>query len=415
MIIIIGAGISGLTCANNLDKEFIVLEKSNKIGGLSTQYYDNGFLFDFGGHYFHFKDKENIKDYVFNFAKFLKFYRNSKVYLNDKFISFPIQYHLSEFPEDIGFKIYKEMINRKDLSNHENFEEFLINNFGKTLYNIFFKSFLSKYYKEDLKQMKGFDYKGSIPIPDKSDVQKGYNGEKFNNKGYNFELYYPEKGLKDFIMKYSSKINKKILLNQEVKEIDIKKRIIYTENNKYEYSKLISTMPLKELLRIIKKPYLNFDYNKLKHISTLITNCVLKHKRREFDWVYLPQNEFEFYRAGYYKYLNYTACYLEKTINKNESPSIDMLKENIYFTLKKLGLIENEKEIEYISIKKIPISYIIFNSYREKNIRIIYKTLEINNIYLSGRYAKWTYSSMSEDILNSINTIKKHIINKKSN
>jgi hypothetical protein len=38
MIVIIGAGISGLTAARNLDKDYIVLEKENYIGGLSTQY-----------------------------------------------------------------------------------------------------------------------------------------------------------------------------------------------------------------------------------------------------------------------------------------------------------------------------------------------------------------------------------------
>jgi len=407
MIVIIGAGISGLTCANNLNKKFIILEKSDKIGGLSTQYYDNGFLFDFGGHYFHFKNKENIRDYVFNFERFLKFYRKSKVFVNDKFISFPIQYHLSEFSKDIGFKIYKEMINRKDLNNHKNFEDFILNNFGKTLYEIFFKPFLSKYYKEDLKQMKGFDYNGSIPIPNKREIQKGYRGENFNNKGYNSELYYPENGLKDFIFKYSSKIKENILLNQEVKKIDIKEKIVYTENKKYEYSELISTMPLKELLKIIENSDFQFDYNNLKHISTLIVNCVLKHKRKEFDWVYLPQKEFDFYRAGYYKYLNYNACYLEKTISKNELFSTDTLIDNIYFTLNKLGFIENKNEIEHISFKTIPISYIIFNSYRENHINLIYKSLEKHNIYLTGRYAKWTYSSMSEDILNSLILTKK--------
>jgi len=44
--IIIGAGISGLTVAKHIKNNYLIIEKNNECGGLSSQYSDNGYDFD---------------------------------------------------------------------------------------------------------------------------------------------------------------------------------------------------------------------------------------------------------------------------------------------------------------------------------------------------------------------------------
>ena len=88
MIVIIGAGVSGLTAARQLagqpgeKKEFVLLEKENHPGGLSTQYTAGDYWFDFGGHYFHFKDKDEIKTLVEKICHFKQFNRKSKTFVS---------------------------------------------------------------------------------------------------------------------------------------------------------------------------------------------------------------------------------------------------------------------------------------------------------------------------------------------
>ena len=50
-IIIIGAGLSGLTCAyecKKRNKDFILVEKSDRVGGKIGSIKENGYIFDLG-------------------------------------------------------------------------------------------------------------------------------------------------------------------------------------------------------------------------------------------------------------------------------------------------------------------------------------------------------------------------------
>jgi protoporphyrinogen oxidase len=54
--LIIGAGISGLaTCAFSKDKDYLVLEADREIGGYCKTVKQDGFTWDYSGHFFHFK------------------------------------------------------------------------------------------------------------------------------------------------------------------------------------------------------------------------------------------------------------------------------------------------------------------------------------------------------------------------
>ena len=403
MILIIGAGISGISAAKNLKRDFLILEKKGDIGGLSTQYKSGKYFFDYGGHYFHFKEKPEIKKYLEKFVNFKKYDRKSKVYIVNKYTPFPLQFHLSYLPSRLKNKILEEILNRTEKQSNNLFE-FIENNFGKKLSELFFKPFLSKYYCFDLKKIISNMDKGSIPIPDKKSVLQGFKGKKFLKIGYNPSFYYPEKPLKNFFNKYSNDIKKEIMLNEEVLAIDIDKKTVRTKNNFFHYEFLINSIPLKKFLQIIKQKK-NFPlHTNLLNTSTLVTNVVLKRKRKNFHWVYLPENKFPFYRVGYYPGKEIPVCYLEKTvINKTKHNKANLLKDTI-ITLKKLNLIENKNEILYFDIKVIPISYIIFDKNWKNIVPQTLEKLKKFGIFSIGRYGAWNYTSMSDDVKSAIIT-----------
>src|SRR5450755_3419520 len=60
--LIVGAGVSGLATAAALsdrgDHDLLVLEADSEIGGYCKTVTKDGFVWDFSGHFFHFKHKE---------------------------------------------------------------------------------------------------------------------------------------------------------------------------------------------------------------------------------------------------------------------------------------------------------------------------------------------------------------------
>jgi len=402
--LIIGAGISGLTIANQLHphKECIILEKENVPGGLSTTYLSEGFRFDYSGHYFHFQGFDEIKSYLETFSEFKSFNRQSKTALLNHLIPFPVQFHLSYLPSTIRQRIYNEMMNPPlTTSRFNNLNDFLYNHFGPTLYELFFKPFLTKYYLSPLDYLASQMDRGSIPVPDKEQVKDGFHGKRFSKAGYNAVIYYPRSYLHEFVTRYSNTIEPYIHLNEEVIEIHPVQRMVKTRDNTYYYDKLVSTMPLNHLIEKIK-PLEKFEHFRepglLKYVSTLLVNVILKEKRRRFHWVYLAEKQFPFYRAGMYALHPFPACYLERNILPGASFDYKTVFHETAFTLKKLKIIESPYEIVHLDTRIIPVSYIIFDTKWSHIVPPLLEELKKEKIYSIGRYGSWNYSFMSFDI-----------------
>ena len=68
MDIIIGAGISGLSyAAFRPGGDYLVLEAEDRMGGYCKTTRRNGFVWDYSGHFFHFRQPD-IKDFVMHFT-----------------------------------------------------------------------------------------------------------------------------------------------------------------------------------------------------------------------------------------------------------------------------------------------------------------------------------------------------------
>jgi len=397
MVIIIGAGISGLTAALHVKKPYLILEKEDHIGGLSTQYFSGEYWFDYGGHYFHFKDKAEIKTFMEGFARFSEYRRKSLVYLLDRFIPFPIQSHLSFLPGPVKKKILAEILG-SPVQGGSSLGQHLQNNFGQSLYELFFKPFLSKYYGRDPGELAANMDKGSIPVPDKAGIIAGAKGQRFSGLGYNPHFFYPTHGLKRFIESYAAPVRDRVRLDTEVLAIDIDHKQVRTNGGIFPYSRLISTMPLNHLLDRIEPNGAFPPSRHLQHISTLVVNVVLRQKRKRFHWVYLPEKEFPFYRVGFYPARGMVKGYLEKTVTDPAAASSPGLLSEIVFTLHRLGLIEGKEEILHYSPRVIPVSYIVFDHQWPVIVPPLLDSLKRHAVYSIGRYGAWDYTSMSDDV-----------------
>ncbi len=155
-VVVIGAGPAGLTAAYELQKhgiESTTLEQADRVGGISrTETYKN-YRFDIGGHRFFTKVGEVNSFWQEILADdFIRVPRRSRIYYGGKFYDYPLSLlntlqNLGLWQSLLILLSYLDAKRKKFLnlnSEPESFEDWVIDCFGKRLYQIFFKTYTEK-------------------------------------------------------------------------------------------------------------------------------------------------------------------------------------------------------------------------------------------------------------------------------
>ncbi|MFN3550539.1 MAG: protoporphyrinogen/coproporphyrinogen oxidase [Endomicrobiia bacterium] len=435
MIIILGGGLTGLTSAYGLEKkkvEYLLLEKENVLGGLCRSVEKNGFVFDYTGHFLHFhKNQDSVKSFVFSLLKndLLRIHRNAKIYTkfsetNNRLLPYPYQANIKFLSKKVRKNCLLQLLNSQLSLNTTkkifNFKDFLIKNFGSGITKYFFKPYNEKIWREKLENITISWAEKFVPIPDLEEILNSFLERNLKDYGYNTYFYYPKTyGIQKLVEVIKSKLNKqKILTSCEVVKIDYKnKKIVFKHKNSLQtikYDKLISTIPLPELLKIT-----NFSLkiknvsDNLKYSSVLCFNIVLNEPvLKGIHWIYFPDSDIIFYRLGCYHNIskslvlpNYGSLYVEVGFKKNQEYDENKIFNQVVKDLIKTKIISSEKQIVFYDVLKIPYAYVIYDSYRDKIIPFILRFLKKNDVYSIGRYGEWKYSYMSENIQDAMNTV----------
>jgi protoporphyrinogen oxidase len=161
-VVIIGAGPAGLTAGYLLSKEeieVVVLEADPVyVGGISRTVTYKGFQFDIGGHRFFSKSKavEDLWTEILPNDMLVR-PRSSRIFYDGKFFSYP----LKPFEALLKLGIFKSALCMLSwmkarlfpVRNPRNFEEWVSNQFGKHLFNTFFKSYTEKVWGMNCKEI----------------------------------------------------------------------------------------------------------------------------------------------------------------------------------------------------------------------------------------------------------------------
>ncbi len=152
-VAIIGAGPAGLTAAYLLGKTGLsvtVIERDPVyVGGISRTVEHDGFRFDIGGHRFFSKSKEVVD--LWNELlpdDFIERPRMSRIYYEGRFYSYPLR--AFEALRNLG--LWRSTLcmasfawaKARPNTNVRSFEDWVVNQFGRKLYSIFFKTYTEK-------------------------------------------------------------------------------------------------------------------------------------------------------------------------------------------------------------------------------------------------------------------------------
>ncbi len=150
--LIIGAGPAGLACAwelGKLGRGAVVYEQDDVVGGISRTVCHQGYRFDVGGHRFFTKVPmvwEMWREILGE--EFLERPRLSRIHYQGKFFDYPLKplNALANLGPIETVRIGLSWLKAQAFPEREerNFEQWVVNRFGRRLYEIFFKTYTEK-------------------------------------------------------------------------------------------------------------------------------------------------------------------------------------------------------------------------------------------------------------------------------
>lgn len=406
--LIIGAGISGLTFANYIKDNYIIIEKENEVGGYCRTIKKGDFIWDYAGHFFHFNTEEFKNKFLSKISKDDIIYNEkcTKIIYKDKIIDFPFQTNIHELDKEEFIDCLYDLFNKEEKDKYDNFLDMLYAKFGKSITEKFLKPYNEKLYAVDLKELDVDAMGRFFPYANIKDIINNMKEHKVNS--YNNTFLYPKNGAGSFINILYEELDKnKILLNTSITKIDEDQKIAYLSNgNKVEYEYIINTIPLNKFLLLFNN--YNELQKKLSYNKVLVFNLGFNKKSEKFTkehWLYIPDKNINFYRCGFYNNIlgqEKLSMYIEIGYNKNDNIAKEEIDKQLKLTLNnllKLNIIdENTKLEEYVSIIMDP-AYVHINTETTKEIDELKEKLSNNNIYTIGRYGAWIYNSMEDSML----------------
>lgn len=409
--LIIGAGISGLMFANmKKGEDVVIVEKENEIGGYCRTIYKDGFIWDYAGHFFHFKTDEMKNFFMENMKdeKLIEQDKNTKIYYKDKMINYPFQTNIHQLEKDEFIDCLYDLYNKEEKEDYESFLDMLYGKFGKSIVEKFLKPYNEKLYACDLNSLDKEAMGRFFPYANINQIINNMKEEK--NKSYNDKFLYPENGAKSFLDKLYNNIDRNnVKLETEIVSIDYENKTALTNNDeiiKFEY--LINTAPLNKFLEINDTSDTENNtnqelLNKLSYNKVLVFNLGFE-KKSEFKehWIYFPDKNINFYRVGFYDNIlnsDRLSMYIEIGYNKEDKNiDIDMQLKKTIENLEKIGIVKNNKLISYTSILMDP-AYVHIKSETNVEVENWKNRMNDKKIYSIGRYGGWTYCSMEDSMI----------------
>lgn len=405
--IIIGAGVSGLTYAGNTSEDYLIIEKDSKAGGLCKTFYQDGFVWDYAGHFFHFANKDVKRSFEEHISDddLFRCKKKTNINYNGAIIDYPFQMNIHQLQKDEFIDCLYDLFHRSEKKSYESFEDMLYAKFGKSITEKFLKPYNEKLYACDLNELdpdamgRFFPYANPQQIID--------NMKNDSAVTYNSYFDYPKRGAQFFIDILLSQINKnKLLLCSEVQSIDRENNVAVINGEKYKYKKIVNTIPLNQFIRLLN------DFNIDKYENYLTCNKVLVFNLgfdkpavdKTVHWTYIPMKDVNFYRVGYYSNILGTdrlSMYIEIGFKQNDEIDINEQLKLTLEGLKKLGIVTDHKLLSYNHVIIDP-GYVHITSKSILTVKNILQELEQYNIYSLGRYGKWTYCSIEDCIIDAI-------------
>lgn len=433
-IVILGAGLAGLAAAYELSKagkSVVVIEKFNDVGGLARTITVGKFKFDTGPHRWYTKN-DMVNNWMLKILanEVIKVPRLTRIYFDNKFFQYPIKIKdamlgmgLFKSVKSIFDYFFAKLIFKINKKKPLTLEEGYIAQFGRTLYETFFKRYSEKLWGISCSKVsadwisqrtRGFN----ITTVLKDAIFKSKSAVSFVD-----EFSYPKTGIGQLAYKLAEGVKKskgEIILNSEVvkvhhnnneiKSVDIKikKKLVNIKSTEF-----ISSIALSDLISMLspKTPNELLSVNKnLKYRDQVqVVLFINKEKVTPDTWIYVHPLNLPFMRlmemdnwSDQLSPKGTTSLVFEISCNENDAMWNKTNKELIELVSKtyieEFKLI-NRHDIIGGFVHRVPKEYPIYHlGYKNDVTKLKNYLLRFKNLQLIGRNGTFRYNNMDHSI-----------------
>ena len=414
--LIVGAGMSGLATAAALapSEDYLVIERDDAIGGYCKTVKKSGFVWDYSGHFFHFKHPDieawlrerMVGQHIVTVNKV------SNIAFKGAFVDFPFQKNIHQLPQaDFIDCLYDLYFARAPGVLAEplpegNFKEMLYARFGRSISEKFLVPYNEKLYATDLSSLDKDAMGRFFPHADLTDIVR--NMRQTNNQSYNSSFTYPEGGAIEYVNAVARAVRPDaIQLGEGLTSIDLDKRVATTTKREIRFERLVSSAPFPALLKLAKVPHDEsvFSWNKV-----LVFNLGFNKKGpKDVHWTYFPARETCFYRIGFYDNIfgsDRLSLYVELGYKKDAVIDVDAMRARVLEDLRREGVITDHELVAEHSVIMDP-AYVHITQGSIKEHARLAKGLAAHGVYSIGRYGGWTYCSIEDNIVEARQLVAK--------
>ncbi len=414
---ILGGGLTGLTLAANLEKDYEVLEKDAVCGGLCRSLQEEGFTFDYGGAHIIFSRNQAPVDFMVNMLgeNLVRGRRNNKVLFKGILVKYPFENGLSDLAKQDNFECLYYYL-KNEYPSPTNFKEWIYYTFGKGIAEKYLVPYNEKIWNYDTARMSMHWMEGRVPRPPIEDVIKSAVG--IETEGYTHQLYffYPKTGGIQALIKALE--YKAPNISREFNVTRIVKQgagwVISDGKGEKRFDEVVATIPVADILGAMSEvpQDVSTALNKLRYNSLI---CVMlgiaKPHINDMTAVYIPDREFLPNRIGFP--MNFSAdnvpegkssLVAEITCNKGDRV-YDMSDEDVITHVVE-GLHErkiiDKKDLCYSKVMRTKYAYVVYDLEYLKNVKIVRDYLVQTGVILCGRFAEFEYINMDACIERAI-------------
>ncbi len=398
--IILGAGLSSIGFYNGV-KRGVVYESKDKAGGHIKSVKIGNYFFDQGAHICHSKNSYWNKLINSDSETINKIKGNVMNYKDGDIFGYPVQNNLFELDKKTRIKSLKSLIEKKDLKNITNYKDWLIFQYGSYLTDKFYTPFTHKYWRTSPDKLSIDWLKGRLIPVDLNKIIDGAFEKPVNSQAVFNDFKYPKYGgFNAFFNQLIKEIPVK--LNMKATNIDlINKKIQFNDDIKMDFDKIVSSIPLNELINIIEDVpnKVLTAANNLLYLNLIQINIVLKKTDKKFNnihWFYVYDENIDISRitiisnVSGYKKNNEVVIQAEIFRRSDEIYDRDELYQKGISDILKIFNTQID-DIVNDRMTFVKYSYVVSDLNKSKNLDIINNFLKKTPISSIGLYGRWNY------------------------
>ncbi len=423
--LIIGAGLTGLSCAHHLGRDYLVIEREDEPGGIvRTRIRHGGFLCDGTGHWLHLRDPA-MKELVNRLlgGQLAEYERRAVIHLCGVFTPYPFQANTYGLPREVVMECLLGLLKARQPADFglappttpaRNFRECVERLFGEGICKYFMVPYNEKLMGVKLEEISASYADRFIPRPSLEDVVKGALGFSRESLGYNAKFVYPrEGGISALPKALAASLSTPPRYQTSVERVDLQARVATLSNGeRVRFRRLVNTMALPRFVAMLADvpEEIRTAVSRLRATTVHYFDIGVRGPgaaASRHHWIYFPEPEFIFYRAG-----SYSAVHAEAAPAGCRSYYVEMsggvqdwlqrpeeLKQRVLADLKKAGVLAEQDEVLFMELCNIPYAYVVFDDHYERSRGHILDWLAQHGTTSAGRWGGWNYGGMEDAML----------------